>query len=75
LDNRIAYFTDAHSLSPAMAMNIVGMGAKYPVALRDADGEVLTGANTRIRREARVRPIRTSRTNSRRSHADPALCR
>jgi hypothetical protein len=46
LDNRIAYFTDAYSLSPAMAMNIVGMGAKYPVAVRDADGTLLSGGSS-----------------------------
>ena len=46
LDNRVAYFTDAYSVSPAMAMNFVGMGAKYPVALRDADGDLLLGAQT-----------------------------
>jgi hypothetical protein len=46
LDNRIAYFTDAYSLSPAMAMNFVGMGAKYPVALRDADGDLLSGGRS-----------------------------
>lgn len=46
LDNRTAYFTDAYSLSPAMAMNFVGMGAKYPVALRDADGELLSGGHS-----------------------------
>jgi hypothetical protein len=55
LDNRVAYFTDAYSVSPAMAMNFVGMGAKYPVALRDADGNLLTGANTyRLRLPAGV---------------------
>jgi hypothetical protein len=46
LDNRICYFTDAYSLSPAMAMNFVGMGAKYPVGLRDADGDLLSGAQS-----------------------------
>jgi hypothetical protein len=46
LDNRIAYFTNAYSVSPAMAMNIVGMGAKYPVAFRDADGDLLSGGSS-----------------------------
>jgi hypothetical protein len=46
LDNRIAYFTNAYSLSPAMALNIVGMGAKYPVALRDANGDLLSGGSS-----------------------------
>jgi hypothetical protein len=46
LDNRIAYYTDAYSCSPAMAMNIVGMGAKYPVTVRDAGGDLLSGGST-----------------------------
>jgi hypothetical protein len=46
LDNRIAYFTNAYSLSPAMAMSIVGKGAKYPVGLRDADGDLLSGSHS-----------------------------
>jgi hypothetical protein len=46
LDNRICYFTDAYSLSPAMAMDIVGMGAKYPVTVRDGDGDVLSGGRS-----------------------------
>ena len=46
LDNRVAYFTDAYSVSPAMAMNFVGMGAKYPVALRDSDGDLLSGGSS-----------------------------
>jgi hypothetical protein len=48
LDNRIAYFTNAYSLSPAMAMNIVGMGAKYPVALHDSDGNLLSGGESYV---------------------------
>jgi len=46
IDNRTVYFTDAYSLSPAMALNFVGMGAKYPVTMRDADGEFLVGARS-----------------------------
>jgi hypothetical protein len=46
LDNRTVYFTDAYSLSPAMAMNFVGKGAKYPVCLRDADGDLLSGGGS-----------------------------
>lgn len=46
LDNRVTYFTNAYSLSPAMAMNFVGMGAKYPVTFRDADGDLLTGSKS-----------------------------
>ncbi len=46
LDNRVAFFTDAYSVSPAMAMNFVGMGAKYPFTLRDADGDLLSGGSS-----------------------------
>jgi hypothetical protein len=46
LDNRAAFFTNAYSASPAMAMNFVGMGAKYPFTLRDADGDLLSGGST-----------------------------
>ena len=43
LDNRSLYFLNAYSASPAMAINIVGMGAKYPTTFRDADGDLLSG--------------------------------
>lgn len=43
LDNRTLYFLNAYSVSPAMAINIVGMGAKYPTTFRDADGDILSG--------------------------------
>ena len=36
----------AYSSSPAMAMNIVGMGAKYPTTFRDADGDILSGSKS-----------------------------
>ena len=43
LDNRTLYFLNAYSASPAMAMNFVGKGAKYPTTFRDADGDILSG--------------------------------
>ena len=46
LDNRMLYFLNAYSASPAMAINIVGKGAKYPTTFRDADGELLSGGKT-----------------------------
>jgi hypothetical protein len=46
LDNRMLYFLNAYSASPAMAINIVGMGAKYPTTFRDADGDILSGGKT-----------------------------
>lgn len=46
LDNRTLYFSNAYSCSPAMAMNIIGMGAKYPTTFRDADGDILSGGKT-----------------------------
>lgn len=46
LDNRAVFFSWAYSASPAMAMSIPGMGAKYPATVRDADGEILVGDRT-----------------------------
>ncbi|MFD6396525.1 DUF1254 domain-containing protein [Nocardia sp. NPDC060249] len=45
LDHQATFFTVAYSASPAMALNIIGGGAKYPSTFWDADGEYLTGAN------------------------------
>ena len=46
LDSRILYFAHAYSASPAMALDFVGMGAKYPTTLRDADGDILSGGRS-----------------------------
>jgi hypothetical protein len=46
LDNRTLFFLNAYSASPAMAINIVGMGAKYPATFRDADGDLLSGGKS-----------------------------
>jgi hypothetical protein len=46
LDNRMLYFLNAYSASPAMAITMVGKGAKYPTTFRDADGNILSGDKT-----------------------------
>jgi hypothetical protein len=46
LEQRAAFFTSAYSVSPAMVVNLVGKGAKYPVTARDADGDFLDGAKS-----------------------------
>src|SRR5262249_24473990 len=43
IDARSSFFLMAYSSSPGMAANMVGAGAKYPAAFRDADAEFLTG--------------------------------
>jgi hypothetical protein len=40
---RTAMFTLGYSNSPAMFLNIVDVGAKYPFAVADADGDVFDG--------------------------------
>lgn len=45
LEQRTAYFTSAYSVAPAMVVNIVGGGAKYPATSRDSDGDFLNGSN------------------------------
>jgi len=44
VDLRTAFFTYAYSTSPGMAANLENVGAKYPNAFRDADGDFLHGA-------------------------------
>jgi hypothetical protein len=46
LEQRVAFFTSAYSVSPAMVVNMVGRGAKYPVTARDADGDFLDGGKS-----------------------------
>jgi hypothetical protein len=46
VNRRATYFQVAYSSAPAMVMRTLGAGSKYPVALRDADGEFLNGSNT-----------------------------
>ena len=43
LDMRTVMFAAAYSTSPAMVLDIVGAGAKYPTAFRDANGDYLSG--------------------------------
>lgn len=43
LDARTAFFTYAHSASPAMAISMDNIGAKYLAAYTDADGDFLSG--------------------------------
>jgi hypothetical protein len=43
VDARIGMFMIGYSISPAMVMNMVGAGSKYPFAYQDADGEYLVG--------------------------------
>jgi hypothetical protein len=47
---RSAMFVLGYSNSPAMFVNLPGMGAKYPTALRDADGDFLDGSKTYLLR-------------------------
>jgi len=41
---RATYFQVAYSSASAMVMRSIGAGSKYPVALKDADGEFLDGS-------------------------------
>ncbi|WP_447920221.1 DUF1254 domain-containing protein [Achromobacter aegrifaciens] len=46
LDMRTGFFALAYSASPAMAVSMAGMGAKYPAAFEDADGNPLSGGQS-----------------------------
>ena len=41
IDARTAFFTYAYSTSPGMAVSMDNVGAKYPAAYSDADGDFL----------------------------------
>jgi hypothetical protein len=43
---RASFFSIAYSTSPGMAVNMVGVGAKYPFTFTDAAGEFLSGAKS-----------------------------
>jgi hypothetical protein len=43
IDPRTGFFTNAYSASPGMALNMVNVGAKYPVTFVDSKGEFLRG--------------------------------
>jgi hypothetical protein len=44
IDARVGMFVIGYSISPAMVMNMVGKGSKYPFAYRDGDGDYLSGS-------------------------------
>ncbi len=44
IDARVGMFSIGYSISPAMVMNMVGKGSKYPFAYRDAAGVYLSGS-------------------------------
>lgn len=46
IDQRAAYFQAAYSSAPAMVVDAVGLGSKYPIAIRDADGDLLDGTRS-----------------------------
>jgi len=46
LNSRASFFHIAYSASPAMVDHLIDKGAKYPLAMRDADGKFLNGSNT-----------------------------
>ncbi len=45
LNSRAAFFHIAYSSSPAMVDPLINKGAKYPLAMKDADGNYLNGSN------------------------------
>lgn len=44
IDARVGMFIIGYSISPAMVMEMVGKGSKYPFAYRDMDGNYLSGS-------------------------------
>jgi hypothetical protein len=46
VNQRAGFFQYAYSSAPAMVMRTINAGSKYPVAIRDADGDILNGAHT-----------------------------
>jgi hypothetical protein len=45
IDVRAGFFQIAYSSAPAMAIHTINAGSKYPYTYRDADGDLLDGAN------------------------------
>ncbi len=43
INARTTFFTYAYSTSPGMAVNMDNVGAKYPAAFADADGDFFSG--------------------------------
>ena len=48
IDARTGYFTYAYSTSQGMAVNMENVGAKYPAAYMDADGNFLRGSQAYV---------------------------
>jgi hypothetical protein len=48
IDARTGFFTYAYSTSPGMAVNMENVGAKYPAAYVDADGNFLRGSQAYV---------------------------
>ena len=46
IDVRSAYFQYAYGSAPAMVLDRIGSGSKYPVTMRDADGNLMDGTHT-----------------------------
>jgi hypothetical protein len=46
IDARVGMFKIGYSISPAMVMNMVGAGSKYPFAYRDSAGDFLSGGSS-----------------------------
>jgi hypothetical protein len=46
VDARVGMFTIGYSISPAMVMEMVGKGSKYPFAYRDGNGNYLSGSKS-----------------------------
>jgi hypothetical protein len=46
VDEQIAYFQKAYSMSPAMVVKMPGKGAQYVATFRDSDGEYFSGDNS-----------------------------
>jgi hypothetical protein len=45
LDARALFFYLGWGVSPSMAMDLIGIGSQYALAVRDANGQFLSGAN------------------------------
>lgn len=46
IDAQVGMFKIGYSISPAMVLNMVGKGSKYPFAYKDSDGNYLSGSST-----------------------------
>lgn len=46
VDIRAAFFQNAYSSAPAMVLDMIGRGSKYPITYHDTDGDLLDGSNT-----------------------------